>query len=684
MADKELWEIELQLKTQKFEEAHKKYESTLKGIHESEKRLTAAIIAEEKRTTAAKISETRLREAGVKAELNKELIEHKNKNAKELIDYKQALAEKNRLQKEAAAQMKAQQKADSKLTGQSVELGSVGAITQQISYYKQLRDSVNTNSKAFGTYSQKVNELSAQKKALIGTTSGLTQKLAAATAGYISLGIATSKAIDFTKQSIQAYAEDELALRKLELGLQRLGQGDYLSKLIQQQTLLQATTFFSDTQIANAQAMLTSFKLSGKEIEILTPRLLDMATQLEQTGQGTADLQQLAIQLGKATGGELVGGLKRYGVIMTDAQEKQLELAKGMERTQLVAQILDENFSGLATNMQNTTAFSINYMTQALGELKEGFGSGLVSNINNTGKSAEELAADLETVKQTGSVLAKLMSGRWVLDFQKWQTSLHSGIGDTLLSWVGLRSEMEVPITPSVSLELVDNAIQNIRNRYNQWLGDRHFAKEPEANSGTKTKDIGSKNSGSKTTKTLDEELNLIKLQEAEYKKLQAQYDKNIGDLGAQNDLRYKMLEIEREIFRLRYGADISLKNLPDAKNLNMDNIPGLPFDYTKMKHKYADGVDPRPDMTSEEFQAMIAAEEEKGRMMLANTSAMWENFQGMLQSTGLMKGDFAEIINIINSIITGGKSAFGFFDALGGLLGFLPGGGAVSSVIGG
>jgi len=243
---------------------------------------------------------------------------------------------------------------------------------------------------------------------------------------------------------------------------------------------------------------------------------------------------------------------------------------------------------------------------------------------------------------------------------------------------------MEVPITPSVSLELVDNAIQNIRNRYNQWLGDRHFAKEPEANSGTKTKDIGSKNSGSKTTKTLDEELNLIKLQEAEYKKLQAQYDKNIGDLGAQNDLRYKMLEIEREIFRLRYGADISLKNLPDAKNLNMDNIPGLPFDYTKMKHKYADGVDPRPDMTSEEFQAMIAAEEEKGRMMLANTSAMWENFQGMLQSTGLMKGDFAEIINIINSIISGGKSAFGFFDALGGLLGFLPGGGAVSSVIGG
>jgi hypothetical protein len=48
------------------------------------------------------------------------------------------------------------------------------------------------------------------------------------------------------------------------------------------------------------------------------------------------------------------------------------------------------------------------------------------------------------------------------------------------------------------------------------------------------------------------------------------------------------------------------------------------------------------------------------------------------------MKGEFAQIIGMIDTLINAGSSAFGFFDAIGGLLGFIPGGGAVSSVIGG
>jgi len=672
MAAPELWQVEIDFKLNRHKEAEAQTQAMLTRIKEGEKRLTAAIMAEEKRTTAAKLSEIRTREAVVKSTLAKELTENKTKNTKELIDYKQMYAEKNRIARESAAQLKAQQKSDSKFTGQSTTLGSLDGVNQQLKYFTGLRNAASTNSVEFARYNSKVNELNASKRNLIGTTGSLTASLTGAVAGYLGFSMLLQKTTQFTKESIQGFAEDELAVNKLRLGLERLGEGDYLGKLIQQQTLLQSTTFFSDTQIGNAQAMLTSFKLSGKEIEILTPRLLDMATQLEQTGQGTADLQQLAIQLGKATGGELTGGLKRYGVVMTATQEEQLKLATGLERTTLVAQILDENFSGLAQNMQNTTAFQINYMTKALGELKEGFGAGLVGNMDSTGKSAVELAADLETIKTTGTALAKIMSGRWVLDFEKWQKSMQTGIGNTLMSWVGLKSEMESPITPSVSLELVNNAIDTIQNRFRnlEFIGT---AKEHEAQGAPRynptKKSPGSKNSGSSKEKTL----NFLEQFQKQIQDLETDITSLNSLMGTAGIKEYEKLQLQDQLIAkqkelnelkrigLTLGSPMSLDGLL-AQEVD---LPGMIMKRNiKLNSSYAG--DPRKDMTGADFEAMLQAELEKNSIQLSYATQIEEKFLNMLTTTGLIDNEFLNIINTLKSVTSDGigvaEGIIGFF----------------------
>lgn len=80
-----------------------------------------------------------------------------------------------------------------------------------------------------------------------------------------------------------------------------------------------------------------------------------------------------------------------------------------------------------------------------------------------------------------------------------------------------------------------------------------HFAKENDAENSNKTTKTN-KGSKSPSVKEKEEELNLVKLQEQELKKLQLQLEKNKGDVGAELELKRKILDVEREIHRLKFG----------------------------------------------------------------------------------------------------------------------------------
>lgn len=220
--------------------------------------------------------------------------------------------------------------------------------------------------------------------------------------------------VSISRKSIKAFEAQEMATSRLTSALLNVeGQTqqnvDALKEYAQQ---LQRTTTFGDEEIISAQGMLATFQLNEQQIRKLTPRLLDMAASLEKTSGQTVDLEQVSIAMGKVIGpGGTAGALKRYGVAMSEAQEEQFNLATGMERVNLLAEILDGNFQGIAEASAQTLTGQIRQMQNAMGDLQEVFAEGLLKGLQPFVVQLKAFAEDKqaqETVKQLGESLGIL------------------------------------------------------------------------------------------------------------------------------------------------------------------------------------------------------------------------------------------------------------------------------------
>lgn len=193
--------------------------------------------------------------------------------------------------------------------------------------------------------------------------------------GLRGLGRALSNTIDL-------YMEQEQAEARLVAGLRNVGDASDAARdsLLDQASALQSLTGVSDGLIISAQGMLTTFMLSSAEIQVLTPRLLDMAAGTAKVGEGFADIEAIALAMGKAlaTG---AGALGRYGVILTDVQRESFNTATGLEKVKILAEILDANFAGMAAAMGDTYTGQIRKMGEAFGDFKEDIGMVLSEGI---------------------------------------------------------------------------------------------------------------------------------------------------------------------------------------------------------------------------------------------------------------------------------------------------------------
>lgn len=312
-------------------------------------------------------------------------------------------------------QQKKNEQQAKKMFGQSVELGS----KQHIAGLRQIRNTLSPLSPQYAQLTARIKQYDSALRKANGTNKmsihqllEMGENITVVAAGFY---MASGRILQFVKSSIDAFAQQELAVAKLRNGLKNLGDENYLDKLIKQSQELQGKTFFGDEQINNAQAMLATFKLSGAEIELLTPGLLDLATSLEQTGQGTADLQSLAIQLGKVAGTELTSSLTRMGVVMSSTQSTQLRLASGMEKTIILAQILDDNFKGLAETTAGTTAQEMKAFENAIGDIKESIGEGVVNSLTHQmktlGVETQSTTGKLSKTEEVVKAITFVMSG---------------------------------------------------------------------------------------------------------------------------------------------------------------------------------------------------------------------------------------------------------------------------------
>lgn len=257
----------------------------------------------------------------------------------------------------------------------------------------------------FGKLSKSADETDKSMNKVAKSSSVLKNALGAIV-GAVSVGALAS----FFKGSVDSALQSQVASEKLANALSNVKtarEGDF-ELLTKQANALQLVTAYGDEEIKNSQALLATYQLNGREIEQLTPRLLDMASALAQTGEVSGGLEGATLLLGKAvTGG--VSALTRYGVTMTEAQKKAFELASGTEKLSILTQILDDNFKGTAETLGRTLTGRLAILRNRFDEVKESIGFALLPTFESLLGSVTDSVKGIDTGSQSFSTFSKVI-----------------------------------------------------------------------------------------------------------------------------------------------------------------------------------------------------------------------------------------------------------------------------------
>lgn len=176
---------------------------------------------------------------------------------------------------------------------------------------------------------------------------------------------------------IRASNSQEAALARLRAGMANVktaGVDAFQTLVTQAKSLQHELGIWGDEEIESAQAMLATFQLNEQQISAVIPRLLDMAAAMEKTTGQQADLQQLAIVLGKAFAGQ-AGYLSRYGVMLDEDAIKA-------DRFSGILKSLDNNFEHQAQTLAATGVGPLRSLGKLWGDMKEVLGDFLKAILN--------------------------------------------------------------------------------------------------------------------------------------------------------------------------------------------------------------------------------------------------------------------------------------------------------------
>lgn len=149
--------------------------------------------------------------------------------------------------------------------------------------------------------------------------------------------------------------------------------------LLEQADALQARGVVEGDALVAGQAQLATFQLQASSIKTLTPAMADMAAKIGGVNATSEDLVNIGNLVGKVMGGQ-VGALSRYGVSLSDAQQKQIAQGTEMEKATVLAQVLEQNFGGVNEALRNTPEGKIAAAKQTFGDFMEVVG-GFVANL---------------------------------------------------------------------------------------------------------------------------------------------------------------------------------------------------------------------------------------------------------------------------------------------------------------
>jgi hypothetical protein len=185
-------------------------------------------------------------------------------------------------------------------------------------------------------------------------------------AGALAIGAVAAAATKFGIDSVKAFSESENAQRELEFAFKKFPALANSSQAAMQKlnAELQKKTKFDDDNIASGQAVLANFKLTGKQIESVTPLLLDYADKMGKDVPGAAK------DVGKALLGN-AKALKNIGISYKSTGDA------GKDFTNVTA-LMRSKIGGFAESEATTAAGKAAILKNQFGELQEKVGGYLV------------------------------------------------------------------------------------------------------------------------------------------------------------------------------------------------------------------------------------------------------------------------------------------------------------------
>lgn len=204
------------------------------------------------------------------------------------------------------------------------------------------------------------------------------------------------------QKSVEAYAESELAVKKLNdaLSVAGLKNQDYSKHLQSVAADLQKTTRFSDEQVMSVQQLLVTYGVYGKTLDKATKSILDLAETTDR------DAFSAAQALAKAVEGN-TDGLRRYGVMIDDSVPKSQKFAAALQQIQ-------DRMGGRAAGAADTLTGSFTIVKNAMSELLEKTGefitksTGLVRILKDLGVFMNQLRIDFGGGTEKENIINKI------------------------------------------------------------------------------------------------------------------------------------------------------------------------------------------------------------------------------------------------------------------------------------
>ena len=291
----------------------------------------------------------------------------------------------------------------------------------------------NLKSKVAGSFPiQSLNKIKAKLSELknkvseVGNKFGGLKSKIGAIAGIAGAFIGVGMAIGFASSSVEAYKGSLEATTKLQANLSTVKAygGDpkvmqqNLSLMQGQAQALQKVGVYDDDLIAAGQAQLSTFQLTGAEINQLMPKMADLVANEKGMNAEAGDFYAKANMIGKAISTGQLAPLKKVGIAVSEAEIAQFKHATQTEKVAMMNKILGANVGKVNEELAKTDLGRIQQGTNLWGNMKETVGQGLVQVLGALSPALYPLIDIIEKVTTSFSsgLLNAINSAKPIID----------------------------------------------------------------------------------------------------------------------------------------------------------------------------------------------------------------------------------------------------------------------------